>query len=282
MDPKRFLFVSADAAPITDPAWPVLREGHDVKHYIEAERDRARMKRPGRWRNPFGRRGESGRRGTATFRAPVTFYRVGVGTSCMAKYSTGGGGGDGDGDACELCGRETTNLQRANVAGARLLVCSDCRPHDDAGRQSGGGGGGHGGTGSRGGAGGSGSGRGGGSGSGGANRNDSGNGPSSRTQEIANKQARVYDAATGDSAHWEAEGTDYEDDRLPYLVSGYGDSAREARQDAGLTVEELADELDVDEDHVLAVEQGRAATANIGGSVVRAIGDRLDVDLVDE
>jgi len=59
----------------------------------------------------------------------------------MAKYSTGGGGGDDDGDACELCGRETTKLQRATVAGAQLLVCSDCRPHDDASKGSSGRGG---------------------------------------------------------------------------------------------------------------------------------------------
>ena len=36
----------------------------------------------------------------------------------MAKYSTGSGGGDDDGDACELCGHETSSLQRATVAGA--------------------------------------------------------------------------------------------------------------------------------------------------------------------
>jgi phosphoribosylamine--glycine ligase len=35
-----FLFVSADAALITDVAWQVHREGHDVKYYIEAESDR--------------------------------------------------------------------------------------------------------------------------------------------------------------------------------------------------------------------------------------------------
>jgi phosphoribosylamine--glycine ligase len=40
MDEKRFLFVSADAALITDLAWQVHREGHDVKYYIEAESDR--------------------------------------------------------------------------------------------------------------------------------------------------------------------------------------------------------------------------------------------------
>ncbi|GAA0522858.1 transcriptional regulator, XRE family [Halorubrum aquaticum] len=192
----------------------------------------------------------------------------------MPKYSTGDGGGDDDGDACELCGRETTNLQRANVAGARLLVCSNCRPHDDSRRGSGGSGGGGGGSG-----GGSAGGSGGGSGSaGGAD----GSGPRSRTQEIANKQAKMYDAATGDSSHWEEEGTNYEEDRLPYLVSGYGDLTTEARQGEGLTVEELAAELDVDEDDLLAIEDGRAATAGVGGSVVRAVAERLDVELVEE
>ncbi len=40
MDAKRFLFVSADAALITDLAWQVRREGHDVKYYVEADSDR--------------------------------------------------------------------------------------------------------------------------------------------------------------------------------------------------------------------------------------------------
>ncbi len=187
----------------------------------------------------------------------------------MAKYSTGSGGGGGDGGACELCGRESSNLQRANVAGAQLLVCSNCRPHDDARK-------GRGGSGSRGGGG-----SGGGS-PGGSSGGPSGGGAANRKKEVARKQAKVYDAATGDSTRWEKEGTDYEKDRLPYLVSGYDDRAVEARREAGLTVEELAVELEVDEDDLLAVEQGRAARAGVGGSVVRAIEDRLDVELVDE
>ncbi|MDQ2054255.1 phosphoribosylamine--glycine ligase [Halobellus sp. H-GB7] len=40
MDPARFLFVSADAALVTDLAWQTHREGHEVKYYIEAEADR--------------------------------------------------------------------------------------------------------------------------------------------------------------------------------------------------------------------------------------------------
>ncbi len=185
----------------------------------------------------------------------------------MPKYSTGDGGGGDDGDACELCGRETSSLQPANVAGAKLLVCSNCRPHDDSKKGSGG----HGGSGRDRSAGGSSGGTDGGS-----------TATESRKKEIARKQAKMYDSATGDSKRWEEEGTNYEKDRLPYLVSGYGDAARDARQDAGLTVEEVAEELDIDEDDLLAIEDGRAATANVGGSVVRAVADRLGVRLVDE
>ena len=181
----------------------------------------------------------------------------------MPKYSTGGSGGGAGGDACELCGRETTDLGQANVAGATLLVCSACRSHDDAGNAP-------------------------------SSADDTSDGPDhtgtgggstgtrSRTQELANKQARMYDAATGGSDRWEAEGTSYEDDQLPYLVADYGDRATEARQAAGLTVEEVAAELNVEERDLLAIEDGRAATATVGGSVVRALADRLGVTLVDE
>jgi phosphoribosylamine--glycine ligase len=40
MESKRFLFCSLDAALITDIAWQVSKEGHEVKQYIEAESDR--------------------------------------------------------------------------------------------------------------------------------------------------------------------------------------------------------------------------------------------------
>jgi ribosome-binding protein aMBF1 (putative translation factor) len=92
----------------------------------------------------------------------------------------------------------------------------------------------------------------------------------------------MYDKQKGDPTHWEKEGTNYEKDRLPYLVSGYGDIAEEARQAEGLQLEELATELDVDEADLLAVEQGRASRAGVGGSVIRALENRLDVRLIDE
>ncbi|MFB6103303.1 MAG: multiprotein-bridging factor 1 family protein [Haloplanus sp.] len=181
----------------------------------------------------------------------------------MAKYSTGSDRGSDDGDACELCGRETSNLQRANVAGANLLVCSNCAPHGESDDRGGGS-----------------SGR---SRSGAESGSESRDGDeSNRRKRAAQNTARIYDAATSNTKHWEEEGTDYEEDRLPYLVPGYGDRVETARQDAGLTVAELADAVDADEDDVLAVEQGRATRAGVGGSVVRAIEERLDLDLVDE
>ena len=90
-----------------------------------------------------------------------------------------------------------------------------------------------------------------------------------RKKQAAKNTARMHDAAKADSSHWE-EGADY-DERLT-----------EARQDAGYQLEELAGELGVDESDLLALEQGRATQAGVGGSVVRAAEEFLDVDLVEE
>ncbi len=179
----------------------------------------------------------------------------------MAKYSTGSGGGGGDGDACELCGKASNRLSKANVAGANLLVCPDCSPHDDSRKKS---------SPSRG------------SNSSGGSSSGSADGPINRKKRAAQKQAKIYDASKGDSTHWEKEGTNYERDRLPYLVANYDDRVEAARQDAGLTIEELAETLGVAEDDYEAVEQGRAARAGVGGSLVRAIEDELEIELVDE
>ena len=173
----------------------------------------------------------------------------------MAKYSTGGGGGDDDGGACELCGKETGRLQRANVAGANLLVCSDCAPHGENRNKD-------------------------------RKRSDDGRNRDqsepNRKKQAARRTAKLYDKQQGDSKHWEEKGTNYEKDRLPYLVSGYGDRVAEARQAAGLTVSDLAADLDVDEKRLLAVEQGRATRAGVGGSVIAALEEHLDVELTDE
>lgn len=172
----------------------------------------------------------------------------------MAKYSTGGGGGGGDGDACELCGSPSDSLKPANIAGARLLVCPDCRPHDDAAHKE------------RKGAEGSGQDR----------------DTPDRRKRLARRIAKARDAVKPDTTRWEREGAGYDDDPLPYLVSGYGERVTDARQSAGLTLEEVAAELEVPESDVLAVEQGRAARAGVGGSVIGKLEDRLEVELTEE
>jgi len=163
----------------------------------------------------------------------------------MAKYSTGDAGSESS-DSCELCGASGVDTQSVNVAGAQLEVCSSCAQHDDRGKDTG--------------------------------SSDDGR---NKKKRAAQNTARMHDAASGDSSHWE-DGADYDDDQLPYLKRKYDELLTDARQEAGYQLEELADELGVDDADLLALEQGRATQAGVGGSVVRAAEEFLDVDLVEE
>lgn len=167
----------------------------------------------------------------------------------MPKYSTGGGAGGSGGRTCELCGEPADDLRTATVAGAELDVCGDCAPHSDQTDSQDG---------------------------------DDDRSEAERNRRAASNTARQIDAARGDPSHWVEEGTDYETDRLPYLVSDYGAEVVDARRDAGLQREELADELEIDDADLLAVEQERAARANVGGSVIAALEEFLDIELSDE
>jgi ribosome-binding protein aMBF1 (putative translation factor) len=168
----------------------------------------------------------------------------------MAKYSTGGVGGD-SGGSCELCGAEGRDLRTATIAGARLQVCAECARHAEDTEPSG-------------------------------RRDDQSGTERDRKREAARRMARLDDARKGDPKRWEEQGTDYDEDPLPYLVRGYGDRLAEARQSAGLGTDELAAELGVDEADVLAVEQGRATRAGVGGSFIRALEERLNVELAEQ
>lgn len=168
----------------------------------------------------------------------------------MNKYSTGGGGGTGEGDACELCGEASETLREASIAGAQLSVCPDCAPHDDRGPTT--------------------------------QPDEGSRDEDERRRRAAQQTAQMADAGKMDPDYWVEQGTDYESDPLPYLVSGYGDRAEEARQGAGLTVDELAEQIDAQVRAIEAVEQSRAARAGVGGSVIEALEEALDVTLVDE
>lgn len=177
----------------------------------------------------------------------------------MAKYSTGGISSDDEG-SCELCGAERTTLHTERVAGATLAVCSDCRTrhgetgtpgaerdHDEYGRETG-------------------------------TRDPD---EPDRQQRAVRNTARMDDARSGDSSEW-VDGAEYEGDPLPYLVRGYGDRLANARAAADLGTADLADELDAPEDDIIAVEEGRATSAEVGGSLITAIETRLDITLTEE
>lgn len=171
----------------------------------------------------------------------------------MAKYSTGGVG-SGESDSCELCGAEGRSLESANVAGARLLVCPECRRHaagNDRGSDRG------------------------------RTRDDGDEEERDRKLRAVRAQARLDDARKGNADRW-VGGGDYEDDPLPYLAKGYGGRLTEAREEASLSVGDLAGELGVREADVLAVEQGRANSAGIGGSLIDALEERLNVELSED
>ncbi|MCU4739869.1 multiprotein-bridging factor 1 family protein [Halobacteria archaeon AArc-m2/3/4] len=176
----------------------------------------------------------------------------------MAKYSTGSSSGGG-GTTCELCGAESDSLRTTTVAGAELEVCSDCATHGDTQTKS---------RKRRGSSSGN---------SGGAHAQDG----ADRRKRAAQNTAKANPIWDGDSEHWEKEGTSYDDDPLPYLVSGYGDVLVEARREAGYQREELAEELEVPEADLLAIEQGRATQAGVGGGLISALEDVLDVELAE-
>ena len=161
----------------------------------------------------------------------------------MAKYSTGGAGGD-SGGACELCGAEGASLETATVAGAQLELFSECSHHGETDSRA----------------------------AGGTDDQD-------RRRKAAQNAAKLNDAQSVET-DWE-DGADYEDDPLPYLVRGYGGLAETARQEAGLQLEELAAEADIDEDDLVAIEQGRAARANVGGSTIEALEEHLGIELAE-
>ena len=170
----------------------------------------------------------------------------------MAKYSTGSGSSTADGGSCELCGTATDSLQQASIAGAQLAVCRDCAPHDDRGPAAG------------------------------KDNSGGGNDRENPGRRAAQQAAKFADARKGDPDYWLEHGTEYERDQLPYLIPGYGETVESARQAAGLTIEELAEEIGVATEDVEAVEQNRASRAGVGGSVITAIEEQLGIDLVEE
>ncbi len=172
----------------------------------------------------------------------------------MTKYSTGSSGQSDEGESCELCGKDSDELVTVSVAGADLAVCPACRRHDenfvdrDGSKET-------------------------------SNR-DGGQGQSEFDSQRSNSgTSPLWDS---DTSRWERDGANYDSDQLPYLVDEYGTIVQEERVSLGLTLDELADELDVSQKDLFAVEQGNAATMGVGGRVILELEEYLDVQLVAE
>ena len=65
---------------------------------------------------------------------------------------------------------------------------------------------------------------------------------------------------------------------LYLLHTSYGQRTETKEHDCA---RQLADEIGADEDDVVAVEQGRAARAGVGGSLIEALEELLDVELAE-
>ncbi|UPM43701.1 helix-turn-helix domain-containing protein [Halocatena salina] len=175
----------------------------------------------------------------------------------MAKYSTGGISSDDEG-SCELCGAERTTLHTERVAGATLAVCPDCRTRhaetgtpeserDEHGRETG-------------------------------TRDPD---EPDRRQRAVHNTARMDDARSRNPSGW-VDDAEYEGDPLPYLVRGYADRLANARAAADLGTADLAEELDASENDIIAIEEGRATSADVGGSLITAIETRLNITLTEQ
>lgn len=164
----------------------------------------------------------------------------------MAKYSTNTTQtSTSDGTVCELCGTTTETLTTAEIAGADLSVCESCSPHDESTQTT-----------------------------------DSESSTKSESTDAIMKatddHASLWDR---DTRSLEQNGPKYTDDRLPHLISDYGEQIKDARITAGLTETELADELDIEEMTIITLEQGSAVEENIGGSVIRKLEEKFDIVL---
>lgn len=152
-----------------------------------------------------------------------------------------------NGGTCELCGEEVDSLHLATIEGATLEVCKECYPQENGGQNS----------------------------------QDETTESTNRTKDVINRTTVNAENALPDSS-WAVEGVGYDSEPLPYLVSDYGDIVEEAREEQGLTQEELAEEINVGLDIIRVIEQGQAASRDVGGDIIENLEEVLGVQLEEE
>lgn len=175
----------------------------------------------------------------------------------MPKYSTGDTPSQSSAEtatACELCGQDASTLTDATIAGAQLSVCTDCNPHDDST----------------------------------SSKQPTDDQDTSTTEHIEDNQDLTVSTTNPssylnqDTSHWEANGTNYDKDKLPYMTTNYGSKMKTARQEHGLTQEELAERIQVEPQDIELMESGQIRSTDIQGSHVAAIEEKLKIRLSDQ
>lgn len=167
----------------------------------------------------------------------------------MAKYSVSSSSSHVQ-NGCELCGSGTDDLETIEVEGARIQACPECRVHNDMPEQS-------------------------------------TNEPSSRDTTTASQTTVSGDDVTSDlwdsdTDAWERDGAGYDSDILPHLHHNYGQAVTDARTARDMSIDGLAEAIDVESETVRSIEQEQAYSDDIGGSVIAKLESFLDITISDQ
>lgn len=171
----------------------------------------------------------------------------------MTKYSTGSSGDPDPNDesaSCSLCG-STENLTTDEVAGAKVVVCKSCASSDSVTKDE-------------------------------SESNERNRSSSTQSENTDSEDSSGYTITNPDSSWVEDDRPDYGNAQTPYMVPDYDDRFNEALHSKDLTMEELAEETDVDLDAIKAVSEGEALSEDVGAKQIEVISKYLDIELAEQ
>lgn len=153
------------------------------------------------------------------------------------------------GGSCELCGADADYLHSTKVAGANLEVCANCLPDDEKHSDI---------------------------------HSTSDNESNSDSQRNHGNRTPLSGKTLDPDSPLTEEELGYTNDPLPYLVDNYGDVVVEAREEKGLTQEELAESINVGVNIIRVIEQSQASDRDVGGTIVEQLETQLDIQIEEE
>lgn len=174
----------------------------------------------------------------------------------MTKYSVGSSDDPDPNDenaSCTMCGA-TEDLSKAEVAGAKVVVCPSCKNSDDVSE----------------------------------NQSDENQDSTQSTREDLEDAAQTSTETSGytitnpDSSWVEEDRPDYGNTETPYLVPNYVNVIEEALYESDITKEDISEETGLHVETVEAVIDGNAVSAGVGRRAIGAIESYLDIQLQEE